>query len=331
MNLALVNSRSREFATIDLSAASDRVHVDLVYEMLSVNPLLRDLIFMTRSRRATTEVDGHKKTIHLRKFASMGSALCFPVEAIFFYIIIVGALLEKHNLPTTHKSWRKIAKLVYVYGDDILIPVCDFDAVSAALRKYGCRLNSKKSFSKGYFRESCGMDAYDGFDITPTYIRRPLPRGWGDSSAVISLVETINQFDRKGYFLTRDYLRKQVEKSVGKLPTLPHNSEGLGWHFPTAYNNKLRWNATLQRQEVLAPVLRSVSKSDKLTDYSALHKCLLKLELRERGYFRKDVASTSWLKEKTVFKQTAFFDERHLLRSPRLGAFALKRRWLSAS
>ncbi len=75
--LALKSSKDRQMATLDLSEASDRVLSSVVYDMLSSVPILRDAIFACRSQRATLP---NGVTLPLEKFASMGSALCFPIE-----------------------------------------------------------------------------------------------------------------------------------------------------------------------------------------------------------------------------------------------------------
>jgi hypothetical protein len=58
-----------------------------------------------------------------------------------------------------------------VYGDDIIIETELFDDLVAFLRFLGFKLNHQKSYTAGPFRESCGVNAYDGVDITPFYLR----------------------------------------------------------------------------------------------------------------------------------------------------------------
>lgn len=78
--LAKRGSIERNYATIDLSSASDSVSYKLVKEVFRGTKLLR-YIFATRSRK-TLLPDG--RVIVLKKFAPMGSALCFPIETILF-------------------------------------------------------------------------------------------------------------------------------------------------------------------------------------------------------------------------------------------------------
>jgi hypothetical protein len=61
-----------------------------------------------------------------------------------------------------------------VYGDDIILPTSNFSAAQAVLEKAGFAVNSAKTFSTSWFRESCGQDAFRGCSVTPVYIRRTL-------------------------------------------------------------------------------------------------------------------------------------------------------------
>jgi hypothetical protein len=272
--LALHSSKFRDFATLDLSAASDRVHSDLIYEMLSVNPTLRDLVFITRSNRATISTVQGDITFYLRKFASMGSALCFPMEAMYFYCLVVLASIRKHKLPISLKSIKCVSKKIYVYGDDIIIPVDSVDSVCETLSVFGNVVSLKKSFSKGYFRESCGMDAFNGKDVTPIYVRRQFPDRKTEVSEVVSMIATANLLYKKGCIRSAMYLRKQVEAVVGSLPAVGETSPGLGWAFDVENKPTTRFNKRLQRLEVQTLVVKSIKHKDRLTNYPALLKCL---------------------------------------------------------
>lgn len=170
--LAISASSDESLATLDLSEASDRVPLSLVHDMMSSRPDYRDAILACRSSAAQLP-DG--KVISLRKFASMGSALCFPIESLYFYIVILVALFEKYGTPVTYRDMYKLSRKVFVYGDDIIVPVDAVGAVMDTLTKFYCRVNTAKSFWNGKFRESCGMDAFDGERVTPTYLRRFRP------------------------------------------------------------------------------------------------------------------------------------------------------------
>jgi hypothetical protein len=331
--LALQSSRTRNLATLDLSAASDRVHKVLVSRMLKVNPELSDLVFTTRSPRALV----HEKLILLNKFASMGSALCFPIEAMFFTTVIILARLRHKNLPVTLPNIRYLMRDTYVYGDDIIIPVDEVDSVIDTLRLFGNVASRSKSFWKGRFRESCGMDAYDGREITPTYIRQLLPNRKRETAAVISTVSAANQFYKKGFTHTALYLVKTVHAVLGqKLPRADENCGGLGWDFnefdysPDLFSKRSRFNPRLQRVEVRTLAVNQVLKKDKIDGYNALTKCLLKLVLKKDSVPSGNVQLLpQWDLDREILNEFFFRDPRHLDFSPKVGALTLKHRWVA--
>jgi len=325
-NLALLSSKDGKLATLDLSEASDRVHKDPVYRMLNVNPSLRDLVFITRSKRAAVS---KSEFVDLNKFASMGSALCFPIESLYFYILCICARLEHKHLQPSIETIYKVTRDIYVYGDDIIVPSNEVDSIITWLHIFGNKVGLAKSFWDGRFRESCGCDAYDGVDITPIYIRQPLHGKW-KSNHIASFVATANLFWKKGLCSSANLLRQMVEREVGRLPYRSEHSEGLGWTFCDE-QVKTRYNKGLQRLEVRTLVPKASKKSDALRNYSALSKCLLKLEHRLESVGRKgeDSPIPDWTSERSSFDDAMFDDKEHLETVPRFGALTLKRQWVS--
>lgn len=303
--LAMIGSKTGRLATLDLSAASDRVPHDLAMRMFDAVPVLQECIEATRSSRAQMP---NGDVIHLKKFASMGSALCFPIEAMYFYTICIVALLESAKLPVTFLNVRKVAKKVYVYGDDIIVPADQAAIVTRTLEKYYAKVNVSKSFWTGRFRESCGMDAYAGEDVTPVYIRRMNPRHKGHASELVSWISTGNQFYQTGYWLTAAAIKRMVEKILGKLPIIYPTSPGLGWYtFQRVPMPKAR--GRYQRPENRTWVSRPVYRTDVLDGVPALTKTLLILGSKSSS--------------------ESLTDRNHLSESPRHGAVTLKRRWTS--
>lgn len=268
-NLAFTSSKTREFATIDLSEASDRVHPSLVALMFKNHPALSRAVFSCRSERAELPSG---KIIPLKKFASQGSALCFPVEAMVFYSIVVSALLKHRNLTMTSANIRLVAGDVFVYGDDIIVPTPEVDLAIGELEAAGLKVNRKKTFSNGHFRESCGMDAYMGVNVTPVYFRHPLPRTKHDAEEIEGAVSTANQFYRKGYWKTTVLLRRFVEDITGVVPHVPDTSSVLGWHSFQQVSTFHRWNPELQRLEARGLKTKARRAEDRLDGYRALHK-----------------------------------------------------------
>lgn len=281
--LALSSSRDGLLVTIDLSDASDRVPRDLALEMFRSNPDLRDAIDACRSTMA--QLPDGQLVGPLKKFASMGSALCFPVEAMYFYTICIVASLRAQNLPASPRNIKHVSKDLYVYGDDIIASIANANAVLDHLRKYNCKVNANKTFVSGSFRESCGVDAYAGVQVTPTYLRHERPENWQQASRIISWVASANLFERRGYIRTSQLLFKTVERILGPLPYVSETSGVLGrisYANPTTLsleNRKIvksRWNKDYQRFEVKGWCARPVFRADRLEGYGALVKCFLR-------------------------------------------------------
>lgn len=304
--LALTSSFDQRLATIDMSDASDRVPLSLVEYMLECNPLFRDCVLACRSTSA--QLPTGEIISPLRKFASMGSALCFPIEAMYFYTICVVSLLDAYNLPLTPGNLFKVTRDIYVYGDDILVPTAYAELVLDRLQKYNCKPNTAKTFVVGYFRESCGVDAYYGKAVQPVYLRHPLPEYKRQASEIASAVETSNHFYQKGYWATASLIRKRIDQIIRPLPYRAANTEGLGYLSAMGYRSVERWNESLHRFEVRTYVVSPTHRTDVIEGYPALAKSLLNLEAR-----------------KSNEGEGAMLDV-----SIRRGAVALKLRWVPA-
>lgn len=161
-NLARESSYRRDYATIDLSAASDCVTWELAKAVFRGTALER-VIYASRSTHALLP-DGEK--IALTKFAPMGSALCFPIECLVF------AAICEHVVRTRGRSSK--AMPYSVYGDDIVIRSSYAHKLCETLIDAGFRPNASKSFlsPRNPFRESCGGEYFDGMDVTPFRLSR---------------------------------------------------------------------------------------------------------------------------------------------------------------
>jgi hypothetical protein len=310
--LASQASKDGRLATIDLSEASDRVHQNLVRSMLRVAPILSDMVFACRSTRARLP---SKLTLTLEKFASMGSALCFPMEALVFFNAIVAHRIRSAQLPITSANVLKYSRDVYVYGDDIIVPVDEAPSICTTLGLIGLKVNTAKSFWTGKFRESCGMDAYDGIDVTPVYCRRVHPVNRRSHREIVSWIEMANNFYRRGMWHTAKEIRRSIEKLMKmEIPVLSDTSPGVGW---TSYSKLVsfnRWNGELQRFETKALVVTPQKTDDPLDGDPALLKAFLNAgrELSRLG---------SLLVPKVQ-------DAKALLETARRGALTLKLRWV---
>jgi hypothetical protein len=322
--LAISGSINGRLATIDLSDASDRVPRSLALEMFRFHPDLRGAIDACRSTKA--ELPDGTLVGPLEKFASMGSALCFPVEAMYFYTLCVMALLKEHNLPVTFQNTFLVSRDVHVYGDDIVVPSTYAIAVLDHLRKYNCKVNVNKTFVSGSFRESCGVDAYKGSLVTPVYLSTNVPENRRQPDRLVSWVATANLFYKKGYWRTASFMFNQCERVLGPLPYVSDTSPGLGRNCFLGYRyredprNGVRWNEKLQRLEIKAWCPGPVYRTDKLDGYGALSKSLLRLEQQAERLPALTISGSN--------KVQRYVRNAHLERFALHGAVALKRRWV---
>lgn len=159
--LAYEGSMSNELATLDLSAASDTIALQVAKRLLP--PAWFCLLDSIRSPSYRLN---KSEDVRYEKLASMGNGFCFPVETLIFWAIATSAC-----------ELRGPARAVSAYGDDIIVPSKHASAVCDALKFCGFVINSEKSFVTGPFRESCGADWYEGQDVRPVYLDYPLDEG----------------------------------------------------------------------------------------------------------------------------------------------------------
>jgi hypothetical protein len=287
-----------ELATLDLSEASDRVSNQLVREMVAHWPNVAAALDATRSRKA----DVLGKTYRLAKFASMGSALCFPIEAMVFATIIFVGIEKALNRQLTKREIHSYARRVRVYGDDIIVPVDYAIPVVGKLEDFGLRVNTDKSFWTGKFRESCGREYYDGHDVSIVRVRSMLPSHREDAPSLVSTVSLRNQFYFAGYWR----VCKWLDKLIGDLIPFPHvesTSAVLGRHSVLVPYETQRMCPRTHAPLVRGRVVSAEIPPSYLEDSGALLKYFLK-----RGV-------------------EPFADQKHLERSGRPGTVRTKTRW----
>jgi len=318
-------------ATLDLSDASDRVSNQLVIRMTRKWPLLQKAIQASRSRRA--DVPGHGE-IRLAKFASMGSALCFPIEAFVFTTLIFLGIQKSLNRPLTKGDLHFFLGSVRVYGDDLIVPVEHVHTIVQTLEHFGARVGLDKSFWTGKFRESCGMEYLNGHDVTISRVRQALPYTMADATGVISTVSLRNQLYLAGYVGTAEWLDTLLMGILKYFPAVEPTSPVLG---RGSYDSILsdentglsRMHPDLHIRQVRGYVVEAKAPSDPLDDTGALLKCLLKLE--SRAQLR---AETPWHEsgttpemESSPWAPPAGQDGKHLERSGRPKRVGIKLGW----
>lgn len=266
--LCQLASQNRTLATLDLSEASDRVSLAVVADMLRPFPQLREMVLASRSTQAALP-DGTK--VQLWKFASMGSALCFPIEAAVFLIAVFRGIEQHLCTPLTHEILQELVGRVRVYGDDIIVPVAYVTPIIESLQAFGLVVNSRKSFWNGQFRESCGADYFGGVDVTVVRLRSDLPNDRQDAS----LVERFSEFRNNAYdallWETARYCDSILFRLLTFYPAVAPTSPALGRRSVLGYDTEY-FHPTLHSPRVKAWRVRNKLPSNPLDDVWALLK-----------------------------------------------------------
>lgn len=163
--------------TIDLSMASDSISLRLVKAWFRGTWIYP---FLIAARSSSVKLpDG--RIMELPIYAGMGSAITFRLECIIF-----AAICES----TIREVGRKLHSRPFrIYGDDIIIDHRYTARLIENLENRGFQVNIGKSFTStspfGIFRESCGAECLNGWDIKPCRI----PRGFTGIDAMECLNE----------------------------------------------------------------------------------------------------------------------------------------------
>lgn len=230
-------------ATIDFSSASDTIAYEVVryllpWEWFEVLSTYRCESYLYEGRWRS-----------YAKFSSMGNGYTFELESLIFFALakaICGNDVE-----------------ISVYGDDVIIPTTFVPQFSHVAGLLGFTVNRGKSFSTGLFRESCGLDTWDGWDVTPFRIKKKI-------ETVPDVYRVLNKITR--WIKTHPSLERQT---LGKIlydhfeSTLPrqfllYGPDGLGdnWivasDFPVvrSFSKDLQRSVRRVRGIALVPVNR---------------------------------------------------------------------------
>jgi hypothetical protein len=258
---AIEGSRTGRFATIDLSAASDRLSCAVVERFFRTNTTILDRLHACRTRWIRIDIPGiTKQHVMLKKFSPMGSAATFPVQSIVYAGVAIASVLITRGWKFTAANITKAAKMVTVFGDDIIVPTDCCRTSTRLLTWLGLKVNASKTYSTGRFRESCGVEAFMGYNVTPA--RLLLPTSRASNANLSSLLQTSNNFWDKGWWHTASWLETTFARYRELLPIVGADSlvPGLlSFCGPNADHLALRQKHELHRMEV--KIMRLHSKT----------------------------------------------------------------------
>lgn len=255
-------------STVDLSSASDRVTPHVVGNFFRSQDRLLRCLRATRTRFLSQDLtDKVSPLIELRKFSTMGSACTFPVQTLIFLGIAIASVLTKRKNAPTLENVRTLAGEVAVFGDDIVIPTDSRELFVSALEVLYFKVNTNKSYWSGNFRESCGVDAFRGVNVTPAYWRAPY-----DSSpeSLAMTIEVSNNFYKKFLLNTSERIASTLPNGVPQVAMASGVNGCLTRMEPQNQRLRKRWNRDLQRAEIEVLSLSAKQKRSPTGDDSAL-------------------------------------------------------------
>lgn len=207
---ALLGSKTGQYATLDLKDASDRVALWLVRLLFP-----GQILFGLEAARTIGTVLPSGQQIILQKFAPMGSALCFPIMALTIWSLLTATAED----TDTREG-------ILVYGDDVIVPTAFADTAIETLEKFGLKANLDKCCIRGFFRESCGVDAFRGENVTPLRIRKLIPSTSLSNKQLRSRPEVYlswlayaRQLWEDGYYEAYMVVATHLLKVYGRIPT----------------------------------------------------------------------------------------------------------------
>lgn len=270
--LALDGSRTGYWATLDLSSASDLLSSRLVRQVLKYRPTLLEGLFECRSPKIISD----NVEYVLEKYAGMGNATTFPVQSIVFAVIAITALISGTQVPT-YRNVARAARYVRVYGDDIIVPRKYAPEVIRWITNLNLKVNVDKSYTEGNFRESCGVDAFMGVNVTPVYVRHhPSQISRKEPKVVAHFVTRSNMYFDLGHYEAADVCKRWVEEELrSPLPLVTRKSAALGLHSRLDTYEFHSWNKHVQRPQLKAFCVQPVYRKDVVDGNAALLKFFL--------------------------------------------------------
>jgi hypothetical protein len=163
--LGSIPGSSDPWCTIDLSMASDSLCREVVRYLLPSDWFE----FLDSIRSHSFELDG--RITPYEKFVSMGNGFCFPLQTLIFASACIASIAKTSSTDPVGARCPYGGVDFLVYGDDIIVRKSSYQLVCQVLHTIGFKLNTKKSFSEGPFRESCGADWMNGRAVRPVYLK----------------------------------------------------------------------------------------------------------------------------------------------------------------
>jgi hypothetical protein len=161
----------------------------------------------------------------------------------------------------TIKSIREATDDVQVFGDDIIVPTEVVHLVADILKYLDLKVNWDKTYTGRHFRESCGVDAFAGHDVSPVYTKH-LPATNVADGKVSSFVQTSNNLHNKGYWTLASLFKESLMEQDNLIPVVSHTSGLFGYTSFTGFVEPRHWRWNKKLHKVEYKVLQPVKKVD---------------------------------------------------------------------
>lgn len=264
-------SRRSDYATIDLSDASDNLSLSLARLLIPKKAL--KLATCARSQHIVLP-DGDVVD-HITTLFTMGNALCFPFQTLIFWGLALATMFcKEHRVGTYSRQTMLDVCTKYrlrVFGDDIIVPNRYFDDVCLTLSQCGLIVNAAKSCCLTPVRESCGSWFYGNVDAR--IVRLKTHTVSSDKDWVSSL-QSATLLIQSGMARTSE----EILRSLDNIYPVPYGTDGLPGYLPWSrgivrWRNNLDGDLTVpnyQRIEVRRPTIKD-SGPDVLTGEVGLY------------------------------------------------------------
>lgn len=287
--LARVGSKFNNLATVDFSSASDTISVATVEALLP--PRWFTLMDTTRSKFGSLD----KSPIYYEKFSSMGNGFTFELESLIFYALALS-VCEYLNVETHQVS---------VYGDDVIIPVDAYQLFCEISAIYGFTVNTRKSYSSGRFRESCGSHYFDGKDCKPYYLKEVVegePRVYLAANSVVRVAKSGYSFGRDArFFESWHFLRRKVKKPC--FISEGYGDGGFISDFDEATPSRAKHGIEGYRTKALLSIPIGYYSDDHALLLARLKGCGSELSLGNETFLRSRVRT---VRRKVLIRQWAY-------------------------
>jgi hypothetical protein len=261
---ALLASLDGKKATVDLSSASDRLSLWTVERIFRKHRNLLTCLAACRTQMVTNATgESTRDSILLRKFAGQGNAVTFPIQSIVYAICCIASVIIDRNIACNYRNILSVSKVVRVFGDDLILPGSSVPYLAMILDFLQLKINRGKSHVEGHFRESCGMDAYRGIDVTPLYLSHLEPGNTAEQH--ISWTDVSNNAYAKGLWCLVKYMDNLCPNTGKRLVPVSSSPAScltrLTFMSTLPQGSKERYNKRYHRPEVFGLVPKVHSRT----------------------------------------------------------------------